>query len=203
MPYRQLGALAALLMLTAGCAGESRELTPDLAASPAEVNLCFKELGSTYEWQGLQLENSGDADLLITNIEVRGDSSCAFRCFREAVGGESSDELHPCPQESEGGPTLLFQMTIPPGGMRFVTIEYTPSADDVPDSASLVITSDAESYLPEGANLGQAVVPLCGQGFEPGDYPGDDPDLDGGVECPVCEPPEPGAPGCEAGYPAD
>jgi hypothetical protein len=196
MPYRHLGALAALLLLTAGCAGESPEHVPDLAATPAEVNLCFKELGSTFAWQGLQLESTGEADLVIANLELRGDPACAFHCFREAADGESPDEPHPCPPESEEAPP--FQMTIPPGGVRFVTIEYTPSAADVPDSASLVITSNADSSLAEDAVWGQAVVPLCGQGFEPGDYPGEDPELDGGVECPVCEPPEAGAPGCES-----
>jgi hypothetical protein len=201
MNHRQLGALAALLIAISGCTSDPGTPTAELIAVPAAVNMCFKQVGSTYGWQALKLESTGDADLIIANLELRGDSSCAFGCLREAADGEPPNEEHPCPQESDGA--AGFQMTLPPGSERYVTIAYTPSAAGIVDNAALVITSNAEGYLAEGADWGEMVVPLCGEGFDEGDFPGDDPELDAGIECPVCEAPEPGAPGCEAGYPTE
>lgn len=199
MPSRRLGALVAIAVALSGCVDDPTASTPDLALTPAEVNMCFKQVGDTYDWQGLQLESTGEVDLTIVNIEVRGDSSCAFQCFREAADGEPVDQLYPCPQESDN--TAGIQMTIHPGEARFVRFAYTPSAAGVTDNAALVVTSDAESFLEEGSPVGRAAVALCGQGFEEDDPPEQDTDPDAGVECPICEPPDAGAPGCVDGYP--
>jgi hypothetical protein len=92
-------------------------------------------------------------------------------------------------------------MVLEPGAVSFVGVVYTPSEAGVIDFASLVVTSDAESYLVEGAELGQVEVPLCGEGFEEGDQPDGGADSDAGVDCPECQPIDPGAPGCADGYP--
>jgi len=199
MPTRGLITLAALALAVAGCATDSAKRTADIEVSPAAGNMCFKQLGASYEWQGLQLQSVGEADLIITNIEVRGDSGCAFQCSRQAADGEPPDQLYPCPQEGDGSPG--FAMTVPPGSIRFVRLIYTPTADGVTDQASLVVTSNAESYLDEGSPTGRVEIPLCGQGFEQGDEPDAGADEDGGVDCPECVPPAPGAAGCSDGYP--
>jgi hypothetical protein len=199
MPIRQALTITALALVAFGCTTTSAERTADIEVSPAEGNMCFKQLGTAYEWQGLQLESTGEADLVVTNIEVRGDASCAFQCFREAADGEALDQLYPCPQESEG--SAGFTMTLAPGELRFVRVVFRPSAAGVTDFASLVITSDAESHLAEGAQLGQLEVPLCGTGFEEGDLPDGGVDPDGGADCPECATIEPGAVGCTDGYP--
>jgi hypothetical protein len=191
--------LAALVLAGTGCTTGSKQTKADLEVTPAQGNMCLKQLGTSYEWQGLQLASVGDAELVITNIEVRGDSSCAFQCFREAAGGEPADQLQPCPQESEGSPG--FEMLLEPGAVRFVSIVYSPSEAGVTDYASLVVTSNADSYLAEGSELGQVEIPLCGQGFEQGELPDAGADPDAGVDCPECEPIDPGAPGCADGYP--
>lgn len=201
MPIRQLFTVATLALVAFGCTTNTTERTADIEVSPAEGNMCFKQLGTSYEWQGLQLQSVGEAELVVTNIEVRGDASCAFQCFREAGEGEATDQLYPCPQESEG--SAGFTMILQPGEIRFVRLVFTPSEANVTDFASLVISSNAEPYLDEGSQLGQLEIPLCGQGFEEGDLPDGGGDPDGGVACPECMTLEPGSDGCIDGYPEE
>ena len=205
MALRHVTIALPFLLGAAACTGGSTTASPELVVAPLEVNMCFKELGSSHEWQGLQLRNAGDAELVITNIEVRGDESCAFRCYREPIAGEDPTGTYPCPQEEEADPG--FVMTLPPYDIHFVRLVYTPSEVDVTDRAMLVITSNSAEHVAEGAELGTVEVPVCGTGIEPGSFDppdaGPDAGVDGGVECPACANIPPGADWCTDGYPED
>ncbi len=168
------------------------------------INLCNKPVGETFSWQNFQIQNVGWSNLIIFNIEVRGDANCAFQVYRPAAKGESPDSVYLCSEEEEASPP--FELTISPGRVTVLKIDYTPSAPGVMDRADLIITS----------NIGpQVVVPMCGAGIETPESnetesdagpdaspdaatdPDNDPDSDP-VDCPECgDPLEAGAPGCE------
>lgn len=199
MAIRRLAILGLVALGAAACAGGSDDDRPELEVAPLEANMCFKELGESFDWAGLQLTNVGDAPLVVTNLEVRGDATCAFRCFREPADGEDPTGSYPCPQEEENAPG--FVMTIMPSDLRFVRLVYTPSAADSTDRAALVITSNSADLLADGAELGALEIPLCGTGIEPGGFEPPDAGVDGGVECPSCANIPAGADWCVDGYP--
>ncbi|MDJ0761537.1 MAG: hypothetical protein QNJ97_00995 [Myxococcota bacterium] len=141
-------ALLGAMLLIAGCT-ES-----DVITGPSEgwinysqINLCAidHELGTPLVWQNFQIRNNNPTTpLKISNIEIRGDASCAFKCFRSPVGSEVG--LQSCPQESASNPPVDLILT--PGEAAIVRIEYTPTALDVTDYAALVITSKAVYAVP-------------------------------------------------------
>jgi hypothetical protein len=163
-------------------------------------------MDETFTWQNFQIQSTGWSDLIITNIEVRGNETCAFQVYRPAATDESPDQTYLCPGEAESSPS--FELTISPGSVQILKIDYTPSAPGVVDRADLIIRSNAGSRL---------VVPMCGAGIalqqsEPeapldggpdassdGDTDVDtDTDLDSGtIGCSECgDPLEVGAPEC-------
>jgi hypothetical protein len=170
-----------------------------IAINHESINLCKKPMGETFTWQNFQIQSAGWSNLIISNIEVRGDANCAFQVYRPAANGESPDQTYLCAGEEKSSPP--FNMTMPPGSVQILKIDYTPSAPGVMDRADLIITS----------NIGtQVVIPMCGAGIELQEFDGAEPgtssdagvdmdeDLDSGtVDCPDCgEPLESGAPGC-------
>ncbi|MDD5309262.1 MAG: hypothetical protein PHU25_18260 [Deltaproteobacteria bacterium] len=209
MNARLKAALVAFAVAAAGCTGSGGTTGPELRVNAAEINMCVKAPGAPFVWRGFQMTNTGDDDLRIANVEVRGDSSCAFQCLREPLPGEPADAPVPCPQEEENKPA--YEMIVPPGATAFLTIAYTPSAQGVVDQAALVVTSSSVAGLNAGADLGALVVPMCGLGGSaPADVPDSGPDggADGGTNdagdgqagCPVCKAPASGAAWCEKGY---
>ncbi len=170
------------------------------------INLCNKAMDETFTWQNFQIQSTGWSDLIITNIEVRGNENCAFQVYRPAADGESPDQTYLCPGEAQSSPS--FKLKVPPGRVLILKIDYTPSGPGVMDRADLIIRSNAGSRL---------VVPICGAGIalqqsgpeSPPDGGLDasadvdtdvdgDGDLDSGtMDCPECgDPLEVGAPEC-------
>jgi hypothetical protein len=196
------------------CTSSGGVSAPRLSVNETEINMCVKTAGVPYVWRNFQMTNTGDSDLLVANVEVRGDSSCAFECLREPLPGEPADAPVPCPQEEEDKPA--FALVLTPGATTFLTVAYTPSEVGSTDQAALVITSNSAEGLTGDAKLGVLVVPMCGQGgaapsdagVDGGADGGADAGADGGTtgtgggeaECPVCEAPASGAAWCEDGY---
>ena len=207
MSSRLLWATAVVLSLVLGCADNGvNSGSPEIDVSIDEINMCLKEPGTAFRWEGFEISNSGDENLIISNIEIRGDKSCAFRCFREHADTEAGDRSYPCAREEDR--SQPFQMTVPPGSTRLVRIDYTASNAGVTDMAALVITSNAENHRAEGSTWGQLVIPMCGAGYSPENAV--DAGADGGVgqdaggelteqrpDCPICATVEKGSPGCE------
>lgn len=144
--------------VASGCTLNDTLQPPELSVQVQNINLCAKEVGVPYTWQNLQLRNTGEETLIVSNIELRGNSTCAFQCEREPADGQSAENNHVCPEEGENAPG--FRMTIWPGDTRLVKIVYTASGEGVIDRADLVITSNGENM---GAD-NQLVIPMCGVG---------------------------------------
>jgi hypothetical protein len=156
-----------------GCIDNSTNKEPALTINFTEINLCFKKVGETYTWQNMQVANSGSADLTIANIEIRGDANCAFKCFREAADNEATNQMYECSYEHENSPP--FQMTLTPGEVRLIKIEYTPSQVGISDTATLAIESDARNFTvnseavdgtPEDYIWQKRLIPMCGTGID-------------------------------------
>lgn len=198
---------AIALLLVSGCAGKGEDAgSPDIELSMKEINMCLKEPGTTFVWQGFELRNSGEENLIISNIEIRGDKNCAFRCFREHADDEEVDLSYPCAREDDG--SKLFQLTVPPGYASMVRIDYTAAEAGATDQAAVVITSNADTYLEEGSGWGRLVIPMCGAGYEPvdgfdagvdagGEYDAGGDSEKGRPDCPTCATLEKGAQGCQ------
>lgn len=188
-----------------GCIGEGGKTTAKLELNVDTIHFCERTVGEPFVWNDLQLINTGKGPLTIKNIELRGDTGCAFACeYRSDTRGIVS-----CPRESKGTEGAL--VTIPKGAARLVRLTYTPSEAGYLDEAGLVITTDADNIGNTG-EWRQRVVSMCGQGVaadtdtEAGDSPdggvGAEPDggltTDAGTGCGSCgKAPKKGAPGCE------
>jgi hypothetical protein len=179
-----------------GCSVSSDNDYPEIQVSVATevgINMCAKEVGKTFTWQNFQIRNIGDAELTVSQIAIRGDAECAFKCYRGADDLEDPTKTYACP--AEGSSPGSFQMTIPPGESQILKIEYTPSGENFEDQAALVITSDTNDDDSEDELWQKLVVPMCGIGtVAQGDWEkycdetGDD-----YLEC---KPPKQGASGC-------
>lgn len=212
-----LAAIFAASCINSGASDKSR-----LELNVETINFCEKEVGKTFHWNDLQLRNTGKDPTTISGIALRGNESCAYRCFYErppaAVGGEPT--LEPCAEE--GSAAQFAPIEIAPGTTFLMRMSYTPTAVGVVDRAALVIATDAGNQTSDEEETATLVVTICGKGIEAAPpEPGTDagaPDPDGGVDasvpvdttspetadaggdCPVCgAPPEPGAPGCVPG----
>ncbi len=184
MAYQSLS-VALVVALFAGCTGDSGNVSPKLEVNieiDSGIRLCQKVVGKTYQWQNLQLNNTGKGDLIVSNIEVRGDANCAFQVYREVAFGEDPAGVYLCPQEHEK--KAPFEMIVPAGASRLVRIEYTPSAANVLDQAALVITSNATNIAPEEEQWKPLILPMCGRGIaeETDGRVTQNGDLDGGVD---------------------
>ncbi len=158
---------AAMALLLLGCTSAGKSNEPELEISPTVsqgINFCQKPVGEKFIWQNFQMRNTGDANLIVTGIMLRGDASCAFRCFREAAMGETAGELYPCPEEEQG--ETPFEMIIRPGATRVVRIEYTPAQIGETDRAALVIRSNAADIDPGEEQFTTVAIPMCGTGSE-------------------------------------
>lgn len=183
----------------AGCIDSSTNKKPSLTINFTEINMCFKKVGETHTWQNMQLLNSGNADLTIANIEIRGDANCAFKCFREPADNEALEQLYECSYESENSP--LFEMTLRPGEEKIVKIEYAPSQVGVTDTATLAVTSDASNFTvnseavdgtAEDYTWQKRLIVMCGTGIDEEIPEGECEEVDAG-----CGDPQPiEAPGC-------
>ncbi len=187
------------------------------------VNFCQKEVGKTFQWNDLQLRNTGSETTTVSGIALRGNGACAFQCYYERPPAMPSGEptLEPCHEEGAGagfGP-----IEIDPGTTFLMRMSYTPTGVGIVDTAALVITTDAGNQTADEEEVATLVVPMCGVGIdappaEPETDAGLLPELDGGEDaslpldtappdtadageaCPVCGAlPDKGAPGCAAG----
>ena len=173
-----------LLFVVACTAGsnESKKTTEVQIISP-EIPLCDKLFipGDTIVWQNFQMRNITSVDWNIYNIEVRGNSNCAFKVYRdESLMGETGMKL--CPEESSDNPPL--GLVVPYKNSTVLRVEYTPSQEGIMDYATIVITSNAqvETYQTEveqvwadpeddvpgeESEITKILIPMCGAAILP------------------------------------
>ncbi len=161
------------LLLLVGCSGSSSsEASVKAEINYPEIALCDKGYveGDTTVWQNFQIRNNSPTTLILESLELRGDSSCAFKIYREALSDETGMQL--IPEESPNSAPL--NMGIPYGHSTLLRVEYTPAAEGEMEYAALVINSNAQietlsaytEYIDAGPEEGTVestvVVPLCG-----------------------------------------
>jgi len=124
---------ATLLVPLAGAAGGG----PDATLSPTTMTFADRAVGTTAEAQAVQLTNSGDAPLTISNLHIDGTDAADF-----AQGTA-------CPVNPD---------TLAPGASCSTYVSFTPHSAGA-KSATLVIGDDAASS--------PQTVALSGNGARP------------------------------------
>jgi len=162
--------LLIIIPLLCRCSISNGDGQAAIAINYESINLCNKPMDETFTWQNFQIQSTGWSDLIVTNIEVRGDANCAFEVYRPAAKGESPDQTYLCPGEAESSPA--YKLELSPGEVQILRIDYTPSAPGVLDRADLIISSNAGRRL---------VVPMCGVGIALQQSEPESP-LDGGAD---------------------